>query len=129
MRRRRPRSTRTVTLFPYTVRFRSLDARLAAAREAGDAIGAGISAHGDASEALAQRISGDVADIQEQLELLDVSVPASSGVIGKAIEDTKGQLETFMAETTKSNSSAHQPNPPARTEESRVGKECGRKSE
>src|SRR3546814_10652393 len=42
------------------------------------------------------------------LELLDVSVSASSGVIGKAIEDTKGQLETFMAETTKGNSSAHQ---------------------
>src|SRR3546814_15346008 len=42
------------------------------------------------------------------LELLDVSVSASSGVIGKAIEDTKGQLEAFMVETTKGNSSAHQ---------------------
>src|SRR3546814_3719201 len=85
-----------------------LDARLAAAREAGDAIGAGISAHGEASEALAQRIKGDVAAVQEQLELLDVSVSASSGVNGKAIEDTKGQIEAFMVETTKGNSSAHQ---------------------
>src|SRR3546814_21136932 len=42
------------------------------------------------------------------LELLDVSVSASSGVIGKAIEDTKGPLEAFMVETTKGNSSAHQ---------------------
>src|SRR3546814_2073338 len=66
-----------------------LDARLAAAREAGDATGAGISAHGEASEALAQRIKGDVAAVQEQLELLDVSVSASSGVIGKATSDRK----------------------------------------
>src|SRR3546814_5644579 len=78
-----------------------LDSRLAAAREAGDASGAGLSAHGEASEALAQRIKGAVAAVPEQLELLAVRVSASSGVIGKAIADTKGQLEASLVETTK----------------------------
>jgi hypothetical protein len=85
-----------------------LDARLAAARDAGDAIGAQLTAHGEASEALAARIKTHVADVGQQLELLDVSVSASTGVIGRAIDDTKGQLAAFMAEVQTGNGSTHQ---------------------
>ncbi len=85
-----------------------LDARLAAARAAGDAIGADLTAHGEASEALAARIKTHVADVGQQLELLDVSVSASTGVIGRAIDDTKGQLISFMAEVQTGNGSTHQ---------------------
>ncbi|MGV7120906.1 hypothetical protein [Sphingopyxis sp. 550A] len=85
-----------------------LDARLAAARDAGDAMGAQLTAHGAASEALAARIKTHVADVGQQLELLDVSVSASTGVIGRAIDDTKGQLAAFMAEVQTGNGSTHQ---------------------
>ncbi|WP_374526186.1 hypothetical protein [Sphingopyxis sp.] len=85
-----------------------LDARLAAAREAGDAMGAQIAAHGDASEMLASRIRNHVTDVAGQLEILDVSVSASTGVIGRAIDDTKGQLAAFMAEVQSGNGSTHQ---------------------
>ena len=85
-----------------------LDARLAAAREAGDAMGAQLAAHGDASEALAARLTAHVADVAQQLEVLDVSVSASTGVIGRAIDDTKAQLAAFMAEVQTGNGSAHQ---------------------
>src|SRR3546814_7680827 len=94
--RQPPRSTRTNTLFPYTTLFRSemtsavaamtgeiekswqrfrdgvdaaatrMDARLAAARDAGDAMGAQLSAHADASDALASRITAHVADVGGQ---------------------------------------------------------------
>lgn len=85
-----------------------LDARLAAARDAGDAIGMQLTAHGDTSEALAARVKSHVAEISQQLEILDVSVSASTGVIGRAIDDTKGQLAAFMAEVQSGNGSTHQ---------------------
>jgi hypothetical protein len=85
-----------------------LDARLAAAREAGDAMGVQLTAHGEASEALAARFKEHVADVAGQLEILDVSVSSSTGVIGRAIEDTKGQLAAFMAEVQSGNGSTHQ---------------------
>ncbi|MBL9070903.1 MAG: hypothetical protein JNM03_13040 [Sphingopyxis sp.] len=85
-----------------------LDARLAAAREAGDAMGAQLSAHGDASGALAARITAHVAEVGQQLATLDGSVSASTGVIARAIDDTKGQLAAFMAEVQTGNGSAHQ---------------------
>lgn len=85
-----------------------MDGRLAAAREAGDAMGAQLSAHADASDALASRITAHVADVGEQLEILDVSVSASTGVIGRAIDDTKAQLGAFMQEVQSGNASAHQ---------------------
>ncbi len=85
-----------------------MDARLAAARDAGDAMGAQLSAHADASDALAARITAHVADVGGQLEILDVSVSASTGVIGRAIDDTKGQLGAFMQEVQSGNASAHQ---------------------
>lgn len=85
-----------------------LDARLATAREAGDAMGAQIAAHGEASDALAQRIAAHVTEVGQQLEVLDVSVSASTGVIGRSIDDTKGHLAAFMAEVQSGNGSAHQ---------------------
>lgn len=85
-----------------------MDAKLAAARDAGDAMGAQLSAHADASDALASRITAHVADVAQQLEILDVSVSASTGVIGRSIDDTKTQLGTFMEEVQSGNASAHQ---------------------
>ncbi len=85
-----------------------MDCRLAAAREAGDAMGAQLSAHADASDALASRITAHVAEVSGQLEILDVSVSASTGVIGRAIDDTKVQLGAFMQEVQSGNASAHQ---------------------
>jgi hypothetical protein len=85
-----------------------MDAKLAAARDAGDAMGAQLAAHADASDALATRIRAHVADVAQQLEVLDVSVSASTGVIGRSIDDTKAQLSTFMQEVQSGNASAHQ---------------------
>ena len=85
-----------------------MDVRLAAAREASDAMGAQLVAHADASDALASRITAHVADVGAQLEILDVSVTASTGVIGRAIDDTKAQLGAFMQEVQSGNTSAHQ---------------------
>ena len=85
-----------------------MDAKLAAARDAGDAMGAQLSAHADASDALATRITAHVADVAQQLEVLDVSVSASTGVIGRSIDDTKAQLGAFMQEVQSGNASAHQ---------------------
>ena len=85
-----------------------MDARLAAAREASDAMGTQLVAHADASDALAARITAHVADVGGQLEILDVSVTASTGVIGRAIDDTKAQLAAFMQEVQSGNTSAHQ---------------------
>lgn len=85
-----------------------MDSRLAAARDAGDAMGAQLSAHADASDALASRITAHVADVAQQLEVLDTSVSASTGVIGRAIDDTKAQLGAFMQEVQTGNVSAHQ---------------------
>jgi hypothetical protein len=86
----------------------NMDGRLAAAREAGDAMGAQLVAHADASDALASRITAHVAEVGEQLDILDVSVSASTGVIGRAIDDTKAQLGVFMQEVQSGNASAHQ---------------------
>jgi hypothetical protein len=85
-----------------------MDERLSAARDAGDAMGAQLAAHGEASEALAARVKAHVTEIGQQLEVLDISVSASTGVIGRAIDDTKGQLATFMATVESGNGSAHQ---------------------
>ncbi|SEH18373.1 hypothetical protein SAMN05428974_2604 [Sphingopyxis sp. YR583] len=85
-----------------------MDAKLAVARDAGDAMGAQLTAHADASDALASRITAHVAEVGQQLEVLDVSVSASTGVIGRAIDDTKGQLAAFMQEVQSGNASAHQ---------------------
>lgn len=85
-----------------------MDAKLAAARNAGDAMGAQLSAHADASDALVTRITAHVADVAQQLEVLDVSVSASTGVIGRSIDDTKAQLAAFMQEVQSGNASAHQ---------------------
>jgi len=85
-----------------------LDTRLAAARDAGDAMATQLAAHGEASEALATRLTSHVADVTQQLEALDASVSTSTGVIGRAIDDTKGQLAAFMAEVQTGNGSAHQ---------------------
>src|SRR3990167_6145899 len=85
-----------------------MDSKLAAARDAGDAMGAQLSAHADASDALASRITRHVAEVGDQLEILDVSVSASTGVIGRAIDDTKAQLGAFMQEVQSGNASAHQ---------------------
>src|SRR3546814_18166243 len=73
-----------------------MDARLAAARDAGDAMGAQLSAHADASDALAARITAHVADVGGQLEILAVRVSTSTGVIGRAIDDTKAHLGALM---------------------------------
>lgn len=85
-----------------------MDQKLAAARDAGDAMGAQLVAHADASDALASRITAHVAEVGQQLEVLDVSVSASTGVIGRAIDDTKTQLGAFMQEVQSGNASAHQ---------------------
>ncbi len=85
-----------------------MDGKLAAARDAGEAMGAQLAAHADASDALASRITAHVADVAQQLEVLDVSVSASSGVIGRAIDDTKAQLGAFLQEVQSGNASAHQ---------------------
>ncbi|MBB6424563.1 hypothetical protein [Sphingopyxis sp. JAI128] len=85
-----------------------MDRKLAAAREAGDAMGAQLAAHADASDALATRITSHVAEVSKQLEILDVGVGASTGVIGRAIDDTKAQLAAFMQEVQNGNASAHQ---------------------
>lgn len=85
-----------------------MDAKLAVARDAGDAMGAQLSAHADASEALASRITAHVTEVGQQLEVLDVNVSASTGVIGRAIDDTKAQLGAFMQEVQSGNASAHQ---------------------
>jgi hypothetical protein len=71
-------------------------------------MGAQLSAHADASDALATRITAHVADVAQQLEVLDVSVSASTGVIGRSIDDTKAQLSAFMQEVQSGNASAHQ---------------------
>lgn len=85
-----------------------MDARLSAARDAGDAMGAQLVAHADASDALAARITTHVAEVGKQLEILDVSVGASTGVIARAIDDTKAQLGAFMQDVQGGNVSAHQ---------------------
>ena len=85
-----------------------MDTRLVAARDAGDAMGAQLSAHADASDALASRITAHVATVGEQLEVLDASVTTSTGVIGRAIDDTKAQLGAFMQQVQTGNASAHQ---------------------
>ncbi|MBW8296946.1 hypothetical protein [Sphingopyxis sp.] len=85
-----------------------MDAKLAAARDAGDAMGAQLAAHADASDALATRITAHVANVAQQLEVLDVSVSASTGVIGRSIDDTKAQLAAFMQEVQSGNASAHE---------------------
>jgi hypothetical protein len=85
-----------------------MEAKLAAARAAGDALGIQLTEHADASDMLASRVTAHVADVAQQLEVLDVSVSASTGVIGRAIEDTKSQLGAFMAEVQSGNSLSHQ---------------------
>ena len=85
-----------------------MDAKLAVARDAGDAIAAQLSDHAVASDALAARITAHVTEVGQQLEVLDVSVSASTGVIGRAIDDTKAQLGAFMQEVQSGNASAHQ---------------------
>ncbi|MGH6694360.1 MAG: hypothetical protein ACREBX_03655, partial [Sphingopyxis sp.] len=85
-----------------------MDAKLGLARDAGDAMGAQLSAHADASDALASRITAHVTEVGNQLEILDVSVSASTGVIGRTIDDTKAQLSAFMQEVQSGNASAHQ---------------------
>jgi len=80
-----------------------LDAKLAAARKAGDAMGTELAAHGEASEALAARFAEHVADVTAQLGALDTNVATSTGVIGRAIDDTKGQLGAFMDQVHKGN--------------------------
>lgn len=85
-----------------------MDAKLATARDAGNAMGAQLSAHADASDALALRITAHVTEVRQQLEILDVSVSASTGVIGRSIDDTKAQLGAFMQEVQSGNASAHQ---------------------
>lgn len=85
-----------------------LDAKLATAAAAGDAMGAQLAAHGDASEALAARVTAHVAEVKQQLEALDIGVSASTGVIGRAIDDTKGQLAAFIEQVESGNNAAHQ---------------------
>lgn len=85
-----------------------MDARLDSARAAGEAMGEQLAAHGVASEELAARITAHVAATTQQLEILDVSVSASTGVIGRAIDDTKTQLDAFMRDVQNGNNSAHQ---------------------
>lgn len=85
-----------------------MDAKLAAAREAGDAMGVQLSMHADTSDALASRITEHVVKVGEQLGLLDASVGTSTGVISRAIDDTKAQLGAFMQEVQSGNNAAHQ---------------------
>ncbi len=85
-----------------------LDSRLAAARDAGDEIGSQLAAHSETGDELASRIAEHVAAVAQQLEVLDVSVSASTGVIGRSIDDTKAQLSAFMDQVTSGNGSAQQ---------------------
>ena len=85
-----------------------LGERLETAREAGEAIGAQITAHGDAGEALAQRMTEHAGRVEEDLEKLNASVMASTGVIGRSIDDTKGQLAAFMEQVQSGNTSARE---------------------
>ena len=85
-----------------------LDARLAAAREAGDAIGIELAGHSDASDMLAARITAHVADVEARLQALDVSVSASTGVIGRAIDDGREKLSAFMDQVASGNVTAHE---------------------
>lgn len=85
-----------------------MDAKLAVARDASNAMGAQLAAHADASDALASRITAHVTEVGQQLEILDVSVSASTGVIGRSIDDTKAQLGAFIQEVQSGNASAHQ---------------------
>ena len=55
-----------------------MDARLASAEAAGAALGDQLAAHGTASEELAARITAHVTETRQQLEVLDVSVSAST---------------------------------------------------
>ncbi|KQZ71715.1 hypothetical protein ASE06_20215 [Sphingopyxis sp. Root214] len=85
-----------------------MEAKLGVARDAGNAMGAQLASHADASDALASRITAHVTEVGKQLEILDVSVTASTGVIGRSIDDTKTQLGAFMQEVQSGNASAHQ---------------------
>ncbi|WP_188236428.1 hypothetical protein [Sphingopyxis sp. LK2115] len=85
-----------------------MDARLAAARDAGDAMGAQLSAHADASDALAARIAAHVAEVGRQLETLNVNVGASTGVVGRAIDDTRAQLAAFQEQVQSGNHASAQ---------------------
>jgi hypothetical protein len=85
-----------------------MEAKLGVARDAGNAMGAQLASHADASDALASRITSHVTEVGKQLEILDVSVTASTRVIGRSIEDTKTQLGAFMQEVQSGNASAHQ---------------------
>ncbi|MGV3729418.1 MAG: hypothetical protein ACO1NN_01505 [Sphingopyxis sp.] len=85
-----------------------MDAKLAAAREAGDTMGAQLSAHADASDALAARITAHVAEVEKQLEAVNVSIGTSTDNISRSIDDTKAQLGAFMDKVQRGNSSAGQ---------------------
>jgi hypothetical protein len=85
-----------------------MDAKLAAARDAGDAMGAQLSAHADANDALAARLTAHVAEVEKQLEAVNVSIEASTGNISRSIDDTKAQLGAFMDKVQRGNSSAGQ---------------------
>lgn len=85
-----------------------LDDRLAIARSASDEIGERLAAHGLASEELATRIVAHAEDVTQQLEVLDIAVSASTGVIGRSIDDTKAQLAAFMEQTAQGNGTARE---------------------
>ena len=85
-----------------------MDTRLAAARDAGDAMGAQLSAHADASDALAARLAAHVAEVENQLEVVNISIDASTGNITRSIDDTKAQLAAFMEKVQSGNNSAGQ---------------------
>ena len=85
-----------------------MEEKLAAARAAGDAIGTQLATHAEAGDALASRLAAHVTDVAQQLEVLDVSVSASTGVIGRAIDATKAQLGAFMHEVQSGNTLSHQ---------------------
>lgn len=85
-----------------------MDAKLIAARAAGDTIGAQLAAHGEASETLAARIAAHVAEVEQELAGLDSSVASRTDVIGRAIADTKAQLTVFADQVTSGNASAQQ---------------------
>ncbi len=85
-----------------------MDARLAAAREAGDTMGAQLSAHADASDALAARITAHANEIERQLEVVNISVDASTGVVGRAIKDTQTQLAAFQEKVQTGNHASAQ---------------------
>lgn len=85
-----------------------MDRQLGAARDAGDAMGAQLSAHADASDALAARITAHVAEVEKQLEVVNVSIEASTGNISRSIDDTKAQLGAFLDKVQRGNSSAGQ---------------------